>query len=121
MKILVADDNPLRVDYYRVLVHLDWALLWATTAEAGAESITRGSPYDILALDHDFRPADCFADPAETTGRGLATAVASLPVEKRPRLVIIHSANVLGRQAMEATLRGVGIEPVVSPLPNIFV
>ena len=119
-RVLVSDDNVNRVAYYQVLMVLGAVVVWAPTALETARVLQEGEPFDLVALDHDFRAADCIADPEESTGRGTAKVIAALPPEKRPPIVLLHSANAAGREAMAAILRSAGIEPVVAPLPNLF-
>lgn len=120
MRALVADDNQLRWEAYRVLEVLGWELQWARTAEVAALRL-RDFNFDLVALDHDFKGArDCFEDPPETTGRSLAQAVAELEPKRRPKYVVLHSANVRGREAMARTLMDGGVPFVIQPLSNVL-
>lgn len=117
MNALIADDNPLRHECFRVLEALGWTVHHAGTVEA-AQAFLENETYQLVALDHDFTATDCMTLPEEATGRGLAKKVAGLAV--KPPLVIVHTANVAARAIMVKTLADAGIRVCVMPLSNVF-
>lgn len=66
-----------------------------------------GGRFDVAFLDRDLGHV--------LTGEAVATAMAKLPADKRPRRVVVHSQNKLGGDRMEHTLRSAGYHVVRAP------
>ena len=75
--------------------------------------------WDVVCLDHDFRGAlDDFEQPEELTGRALARRVTALFVH--PGLVVVHTANGRGGDAMMKLLLDASLNAHREPLSNIL-
>ena len=76
--------------------------------------------WDIICLDHDFRgPVDDFDALEEITGRTLARRIAD--GVDRPSLVVVHTANKRGGDAMMKLLLDAGLNARREPLSNVFI
>ena len=119
MKILVCDDNPVRHEMFKPLTWLGHTVVCASTVALALEMLNTKS-WDVVCLDHDFRGmVDDFEQPEELTGRALARRVASLFVH--PGLVVVHTANGRGGDAMMKLLLDASLNAHREPLSNIFI
>ena len=73
--------------------------------------------FDEAYLDHDLSEMAAAGRPGkdEKTGTHVAEFIASMPVEKRPKFVIIHSFNPAGRIRMAGILRDAGVRYLIQP------
>ena len=121
MKVLVCADNPRRHEMFLPLTWLGHAVVCAPTVVTALELLDQKGGWDVICLDHDFRGAvDDSEAPEEITGRALARHIAGMA--KRPGLIVIHTANARGGDAMMKLLLDAGILNVRrEPLSNIFI
>lgn len=126
MRALVCDDNQNRHEMIRALLadrrpHWERVQSVTTAADAILALVEADPPFSEVWLDHDLHGAvDESGVPEEGTGREVARAISRLPEGRRPELVVVHSANVVGREKMAEILKAAGIPVTVKPLPNVF-
>jgi CheY-like chemotaxis protein len=113
MRILVLDDDLDRHDLFRKVLSRHKALLVQTVA-ACIEAL-KETKYDLVYLDHDL--ADFCAEnkipgmygSQELTGVDVARFMANdLPIEQRPKEVVVHSWNPDGAKRIVDTLKDAG-------------
>lgn len=101
MKILFLDDSKERHDRFRMNhIGQDITPAW-NYADACAALVA--DVFDVAYLDHDLE------DPQGKTGEDVAKFIAALPIDRRPRRVVIHSFNAYGRYRMGAVLQDASI------------
>lgn len=113
MKILFLDDDKDRHRKFKMnRIGMDITAVW-TYADA-CVALTK-TIFDEAYLDHDLSEMAAAGMPApgEKTGTHVAEFIASLPEEKRPKRIIIHSFNDDGRRRMARILREVGVRCVM--------
>lgn len=112
MRVFILDDEKMRQraferrfkDHEIVRAWNFWEalpLLWSHAA------------FDLAFLDHDLASAFARSRPDdapgwEMTGADVATFMAALPVDKRPRRIVVHSWNRSGADRMVRVLRAAG-------------
>lgn len=117
MKVLVCDDNPHRFEYFRPFLWIGHTVVCANTIERSLDLLNQS--WDIVSLDHDFRGSQDDSEAEETlTGRVLARRITEFT--EKPDLVVIHSMNVRGGDAMMKLLLDADVKVLRDPLPNIF-
>ena len=111
MRVLFLDDAESRHNYFRGQ-SIGHSVDHVWTAAEAIEALNTREPYDVACLDHDLEAAH-YPGMAEAgivattpTGQAVADHIASMPEEKRPRRVIVHSFNPAGAVSMERALRG---------------
>ena len=119
MRVLVCDDNPMRHEMFVPLTWCGHVVVIASSVEAALEMLDKKG-WDVVCLDHDFRgPVDDGDAPEEITGRALARRIAEMP--DRPSLVVVHTANKRGGDAMMKLLLNAGLNARREPLSNVFI
>jgi len=107
MKILIVEDSPQRMRQFRQNL-IGAQVAHAATVRQAIELLTK-EHFDAVFLDYDLHIHTEHGNPAKTgTGMGAATGLA-LYYQNRMHtapLVIIHSLNENGGQAMYDMLRG---------------
>ena len=98
MKILFLDDDPGRIRKARLQFANDF-LIEAETAEQAIEMLERESPFDLVSLDHDLG-GNIYCPSDEVSGYAVAKYISSMPKDKLPGRVIIHSFNPVGAENM---------------------
>lgn len=90
-----------------------------TFAQNYAEAcvLLASTSFDVAYLDHDLSELAASGQPGaeEKTGTHVAEFIAALPAEQRPRLVILHSYNPVGRQRMAGILSAAGVRCQIQP------
>lgn len=122
MKILFLDDDPDR--HTRVAAALAKHTLTPVCKATEAFKALQGDKFDIVFLDHDLGdfevPETTFAGYGRVSlsGADVAIAVADLPKEKHPDLVVIHSANPDGAKSIASLLnsRAPSIPVILAPI-----
>lgn len=115
MKILFLDDDTTRhKSFIRNRIGMDITAVRSYEAACQALSETL---FDVAYLDHDLSEMAAAGMPAsdEKTGTHVAEFIASLPEDKRPKRVVIHSFNDYGRKRMWGILRDAGVEASIEP------
>ena len=113
LRVLFLDDDQARHD---VFARECPALLIAAHSHAEAVSALSEAVFDIAFLDRDlgdFGPQG-YGKP-EATGEDTARYIASMPPERRPALVVVHSWNKQGARRMADTLIDAGVRVRVCP------
>lgn len=79
--------------------------------------ILASTVFDVAYLDHDLSELAAAGQPGaeEKTGTHVAEFIAALPADRRPRLVILHSYNPVGRKRMSDILGAVGVCCKIQP------
>ena len=116
-RIFVLDDSPERHAAFRNWLSSPNIFLSIASDFASAISTVEGEgPFDTWFLDHDlneFESCSKIADGygfRELTGLDFVrTVISTLPKEKRPKLVIVHSWSDTGAKAMVDALVEAGV------------
>ena len=110
MRILFLDDDAARHRKAHQL-YGDDAIYVFNYREAVA-AFGSASQFDVAYLDHDLIEQTAAV---EKTGYDVAKYIVSLPAEQRPKRVIIHSHNELGRERMAELLTKAGCQVSIEP------
>ena len=109
MRILFLDDDKQRHASYR-LISIGDEVDHAWSAEEAIRMLDSGERYDYATLDHDLDEyAQMGQTPRDPTGQAVALHIASMPLEKRPKRVNVHSFNPVGAKRMVETLHEAGV------------
>lgn len=118
MKILVLDDDDIRHAYFKRALAKDNDLVQVHTHDEAIYQLETVE-WDLVYLDHDLNdhryksiaPEPNYDGGAwELTGSDVARFISTLPQEKLPKEVVVHSWNPAGASRMLAFLRDVGIK-----------
>lgn len=102
MLIMILDDERYRHSLIRSWLSEQAEVVDAFSADdAIAQLEARGAEFDVVFLDHDLG--------TRKTGAHVAEHIASLPSDRRPKLVVVHSVNVAGAIKMIAILAAAGV------------
>ena len=119
MRIFVLDDMEDRLKFFRKWYgHHDYT---ETNKTWPAIAVLRDHPrFDIYFLDHDLEdePSGMYGGYGSHQGDGHDVCqfiVSELPVDKRPRAVVVHSWNPDGAKRMAQTLADAGIKVYLNP------
>jgi CheY-like chemotaxis protein len=115
MRILFLDDNEERHKaFMRANIGNNVDHVWS--AREAIEAIDLNEPYDVASLDHDLDwKAQAGMRPLEETGMVVAHHIASMPKERQPRQVIVHSFNPVGGKNMFDLLVSAGVNVARGP------
>jgi CheY-like chemotaxis protein len=105
MRVLILDDLQERHDIFDMLLDSNENTLYhAYTHAAAIVLLYSQSAFDTVYLDYNLGTTDI-------TGLDTAKYIAEiLPKHKRPREVIVHSADVMGAPKMLRTLKSGGVK-----------
>jgi CheY-like chemotaxis protein len=113
MRILVLDDEDVRHRFYRALYDGN-DLTHVHTYHQFLDELTKGSPWDLIHLDHDLGDIHVTEDGTlqEYTGRHASLRICELDDALLPKSVVVHSFNTEGAKVMKSNLmlRGVSVE-----------
>lgn len=116
MRILILDDDKTRHDKYAA-VYKRHRVYHAKTYYEFVSCLDRGSPWDLIHLDHDlgdFEEEDFYTDgwgnKQSFNGKHAAARVCELDDHKLPSQVIIQSINPAGAREMKNILETRGIQ-----------
>ena len=99
MKILILEDSKRRHKAFRAKYGFDLTIV-ETTSEA--IELLESQEWDTLFLDHDLG-GETMVDSGSGTGYEVAKWLSEHP-ERKPRQIILHSYNPVGRANMKAAL-----------------
>ena len=130
-RILALDDMEIRHKSFRQWFK-DHTLDEAFTAPAAIDLLNHFD-YDVVMLDHDLAEEHYLKlseglsegrlpgqdEYAPGTGQDVAKHIVSLPLERRPKLVLVHTWNPGGRAAMYGILRDAGIAVIIKPFNSL--
>jgi len=111
MRILFLDDDKDRHHKVRSRFIGTIAVYVFNYDEAVAELASQ-EPFDVAYLDHDLVEQSARV---EKTGYDVAVYIAAMPEARRPRRIVIHSLNELGRQRMAELLTAAGFPVSIEP------
>lgn len=126
MKILILDDDEYRHEAYD-LVYGNHEVVHTYTYTSFVDQLMRGSPFDLIHLDHDLGELIAGCDTYEDdygrilqyNGQHAAWKICALDTDKLPKQVIIQSVNPPGAAAMKSIVlqRGIPVtwEPFTTP------
>lgn len=116
-RFLFLDDNPSRHQAFsRMTIGILTDHVW--TAKECIETLLREEPYDCVFLDHDLG-GQVFVTEVEGSGTEVAQFIASsLPKERYPKAIVVHSWNPDGALRMEQLISQTNIP--VSRKPFAF-
>lgn len=103
---LVLDDQQVRHDGFKVMLRNVADKVHHAYTAPQAIALLNKHRFERAWLDHDL--ADVGVE-HEGTGHDVAKHIVSMPAEKRPKSVFIHSWNESGAKNMEAELRAAGV------------
>lgn len=115
LRILILEDDPERWKHFRRCFIGHEVGVMATAV--GAIAALKLESYDALFLDHDL------GEPNQASGPGTGYEVAKWlerHPERCPRVVVLHSLNKPGRDAMKAAIPHALDEPFVWPKPELM-
>lgn len=108
MRILILDDEQIRHDDITKF-YSGHEVANTTSYSEFVRELVKGSPWDLIHLDHDLGPGDSYLDGWGNmqffTGQHAAIRVCELHDDQLPGEVIVHSVNPLGAQNMVSDLK----------------
>ena len=120
MKIFVLDDVPERHETYVKRYPGHW-FKHAYNVQQAKEMLVEG-PYDIAFLDHDlfdWHKVDGIEEPIERTGLDVVKfLVESLPRERWPKKVVVHTWNGSRGNVMLEILKQHGVDAYYVPFSS---
>jgi CheY-like chemotaxis protein len=122
MRVLTLDDMETRHYYFRRWF-AGFDLVETYTAKEAITALDNGGRFDLVMLDHDLAESHYLTlseglseeqlpgmDEYEPgTGLDVARHIATMPKEKQPGQVVVHSWNPGGSAAMHETIYRAGI------------
>jgi len=113
MKVFFLDDDKIRLKKAKPnFIGCEW--FEAETAEDAIKVLTEHSPFDLVSLDHDLG-GNVYCPSDEVSGHEVAKFITTLPADKLPKRIIIHSFNPVGAQSMQHTFDDAGIRSLRIP------
>lgn len=100
MRILVLDDEQYRLDV--LATRFPGQAVLTRTAPEAIEALRQSPRFTVATLDHDLGDG-------HGNGRDVADFIASMPKERRPGYVVVHSFNAPAARLMVQTLKAAGI------------
>lgn len=115
MRILFLDDDPNRHEKFQ-LGTIGVTKVMVTTPEETIDYLMGDDRFDIVCLDHDLE-GKIYCPSDERSGFAVCQFLNTMPVEKLPGKVILHSYNEEGVENMHRELYGLGriVRVVVAP------
>lgn len=107
MKILILEDNPERIEFFKRVYKTQNLLITSDINEA--YHIAENTELDIMFLDHDLEPDNFSAIKSGRTGYDFCKSLVEGKLQ-RHSICYIHSMNPVGGQAMMNLLRDNGYE-----------
>lgn len=116
MRILFVDDSHERHRKFK-MGRIGCIVIQAFTYEEAIECLMTAGPFDEAYLDHDLSDEAAAGQPKydEKTGTDIAKFIVTMPKEKLPAKIYVHSYNFAGRVRMCQILADVGIRAIVQP------
>ena len=116
MRILFLDDSPERQRRFK-MSRIGCILVQAFSYAEAVRALSEESQFDEVYLDHDLSEKAAAGAPeqGEKTGADVARYITTMPKEKIPKTVYIHSFNFSGRVRMVQILGDAGIKAIVQP------
>lgn len=130
MNILILDDDASRIPVLKGYLRR-WlcpgsllnpsseplTFAWASNLSGFVRAISLPTTWDVMLLDRDL---DLMQEPERVgqqiaSGEHAARMVASLSMERRPGLVVVHSLNAEGSRRMMRELIGSGVHALRKP------
>jgi CheY-like chemotaxis protein len=107
-RVLILEDNKERIVQFRK--NLNGLNVVVDEHAVDAIQHLQNEDWDVLFLDHDLGDAVCVSTNNKDTGSEVARWLESNPTRK-PRIIIIHSLNVVGQKYMKGILLNAVIFP----------
>jgi CheY-like chemotaxis protein len=107
MKILILEDNPDRIEFFKRIYKNHELFITADINEA--YHIAENIELDIIFLDHDLEPNNFVALKEGRTGYDFCKSLVEGKLQ-RQAIIYVHSMNPVGGQAMVNLLRDNGYE-----------
>ncbi len=118
MKILFLDDDPVRhARFQKAHVGADVTYVWNSDDAIKELKENTKETFDFVSLDHDLAAQKNMELPpaGEGSGYDVALFIASMPMDKQPKLAVIHSFNPEGARRMRIVLNKAGIHTMRIP------
>ncbi len=109
MKILVVEDNPVRIEKFKRAL-IGCVVDYADNAHEGI-ILVRERKYDLIFLDHDLGGREHVSSNDPNTGFQVAKAIRG--TLNRFAFIVVHSANVVGAKNIQQELP----QSVKAPFP----
>lgn len=110
MRVFILEDNEYRgqtlVKFFTEQGH---EVMWVKTYKTAIDALNEQPKFDEMSLDHDLGLT-------YHTGVHVAQHVVSLPKEKQPKLVRVHSANPSGARRIVDLLKDGKIDACLAPM-----
>jgi DNA-binding NarL/FixJ family response regulator len=116
MKILILEDNPIRIEQFRQL--LKNQELTITDTVSCAEELCKQINYDIMFLDHDLGCRIWVDSQEENTGYQFVKWLVEISLQRKA-LIYIHSMNPVGANKMLNLLLDNGYDGIWVPFPQL--
>lgn len=118
-KILFLDDCEIRHNTFKSKFKIpDTQVEYVYTASK-AISALKNKLYNVVFLDHDLG-GQSFVKSGKNTGYEVALFIATMPADKRPYQVIIHSHNPVGALNMKRALQNAVKKLQIIPFSELF-
>lgn len=107
MKVLILDDNPIRLSLFRSKL-IGHTVFTTMTSEEAIDAL-KSDDFDIVSLDHDLG-GEQMVDSGKGTGYEVAEFLSKNP-DRMPKEIYIHSYNPVGAKNMQRILPGSILAP----------
>lgn len=116
MRVLFLDDSHERQKRFK-MNRIGCVLVQVYSYAEAVKALAESEQFDEAYLDHDLseKAAAGSPDQGEKTGADVARYIATMPKDKVPRTIYIHSFNFAGRTRMVQILGDAGIKAIVQP------
>lgn len=111
MRILFLDDNEERHRKVRQRF-IGTVAVYVYNYKEAVAALNANEPFNVAYLDHDLVEQTATV---EKTGYDVAKYITTMPPDRRPRQIVIHSLNEVGRQRMAETLTAAGCQVSIEP------
>lgn len=118
-RLLLIEDDPIRIDRFRQWVAVDFRLVVATSAGRAIGTLQRDgkATYAGLMLDHDLQQNIATPDEMKLSGSHLVDVIVMNVYHDVP--VLIHSMNVARAPIMAERLRRAGFWVTYMPFAHL--
>ena len=116
MRVFFLDDSHERQRRFK-MSRIGCILVQAFTYAEAIRALQEEAQFDEAYLDHDLSEKAAAGAPeqGEKTGADVARYITTMPKDKIPKVIYIHSFNFSGRVRMVQILGDAGIKAIVQP------
>ena len=113
MNILIVEDDPNRIEWFKNSFHDD--ILFITKDTKKAIEWLKEESFELIFLDHDLGD-EVYVDSGEGTGHEVAEYIADNKLTSD--LIVIHTCNPIGAVNMSRTLSDYKL--MIIPFPRLI-